>query len=195
MTASVGWLVFPGMDMLDFAGPCEVFVMASRIAQRDGEATPFQIHTIAESLEPVTVQGGLTILPHHTIADHPDLDCLILPGGLAGLTPLIDRGDVVDWVTRQAATVPLVASVCTGAFLLAQTGLLAGLKATTHIARTDDLRHRFPEVDVVENHRWVDSGRFVTSAGASAGIDLALHLVERLANRDLSVGCARALDL
>ncbi len=195
MSIAIGLFAFPGMEVLDFAGPHQVFTTASQLAAYDETPTTFDLTVIASSPDPVETHGGLVVLPQATTGDHPRLDCLVLPGGLAAVDALIERGEAVDWVRDQAQTVPIVASVCTGAFLLAQTGLLNGLEATTHASRTSDLRRRFPAVDVLENHRWVDTGRLVTSAGLTAGIDMAVHLVERLASRDLAVSTARALEM
>jgi len=194
MTMNIGIFCFPEMEMLDYAGPYQVFATASRLASGDTYGL-FRIVSISTTLDPVTVRGGARILPDATIADHPSLDALIIPGGRAGVDAQIKQGDAVEWIRTQAASVPIIASVCTGAFLLAQTGLLDGLAATTHADHVNDLRHTFPAVDVVESLRWVDSGNFVTSAGVSSGIDMALHLVERMGSRDLSVSTARQLEL
>jgi len=193
MTMSVGLFAFPGMEMLDFAGPYQVFATASRLTSTDTDL--FHLVTIGTSLEPMKVGGGATIVPEVTIADHPELSCLIIPGGRAGINHQMADEKTVAWLTAQANKVPIVASVCTGAFLLAQTGLLDGCDVTTHFAHVDDLRQAFPTLNVLESRRWVDSGHFLTSAGLTAGIDMALHLVERMASRDLSVATARRLEL
>ena len=194
MTMNIGIFAFPEMEMLDYAGPYQVFVTASRLASGDSYGL-FNVVTIGTTLDPVKVRGGAVILPEATIADHPALDALVIPGGRAGVDAQIQNGAAVEWIRTQSETVPIIASVCTGAFLLAQTGLLDGLEATTHADHVNDLRHTYPAVDVVESLRWVDSGPIVASAGLSAGIDMALHLVERLASRDLSVTTARQLEL
>lgn len=194
MTMSIGIFAFPDMEMLDFAGPYEVFDSASRIgATSDGQEV-FRLVVISESYDPVRVRGGAILQPQATIADELELACLIIPGG-PGVDAVIEGGAVVTWIIEQAARVPIIASVCTGAFILAQTGLLGGLQATTHSRRSDDLRRRFPAVDVVSSHRWVDVGQFVTSAGVSAGIDMALHLVERLVSVDLATATARRIEI
>ncbi len=195
MTMSIGIFAFPDMELLDFAGPYQVFAGGSRLlAETTGQA-PFDLITIAAEAGPVAARGGARVLPDATITDHPGLDCLILPGGLNGVDAQIDRGDVVPWIASQAETVPIIATVGTGAFLLAQTGLLNGLQAITHVTREAALRRRFPAIDVVENRRWVDTGAFVTAAGLTAGIDMALHLVERLVSREVSVDIARHMEM
>ena len=196
MTMTIGLLAFPDMEMLDYAGPYQVFASASSVAKENPEDPElFHLVTIGETAGCVPVRAGASLCVQYTLDDHPELSCLIIPGGMAGVDPAIDRGRIVPWLVDQATKVPVVASVCTGAFLLAQSGLLHAMEATTHHSRVDDLRYRFPSIDVIESRRWVDSGRFVTSAGITAGIDMAIHLVERLASRDLAVATARRLEL
>ncbi|MDR0959791.1 MAG: DJ-1/PfpI family protein [Propionibacteriaceae bacterium] len=195
MTLTVGIYAFDGMELLDHAGPFQVFSTASRLAGEDGDSEIFSVVTLAASMDPVTARGGARILPDATNHDAPALDCLIIPGGHVGVDAQISGTDVVDWVRSQAEQVRILASVCTGAFILAAAGLLDGKKATTHAHYTDELRRRHPQVTVLENRRWVDEGSIITSAGMTAGIDMSLHLVERLANRDLSVATARQMEL
>jgi len=193
MTISIGLFAYPDMELLSFAGPYQVFATAQELGAENGGDT-IRLVTIATSLDPVVVRGGAAVMPQATIHDHLDLTCLIIPGG-GDVDAQIECQEVVDWLRGQARVVPIVASVCTGAFLLAQTGVLSGLQATTHALQVNDLRHRFPAMDVIESHRWVDTGRFVTSAGLSAGIDMALHLLERLTSHELAVQTARQLEL
>ncbi len=195
MTLSIGLFMFPQMELLDFAGPYQVFAAGSRIQANATGEPEFELITIAATPDPVVARGGVRLLPDAMISDHPHLDCLILPGGLTGVDAQIDRGDVVPWIAAQADTVAIIASVGTGAFLLAQTGLLNGLQAITHVTRESALRQRFPAIDVVENRRWVDTGKCVTAAGLTAGIDMALHLVERLVSRDVAVSIARQMEM
>lgn len=195
MTLTVGIHLFPDVEVLDFAGPYEVFTTASRVALRrePGRDAPFRVITVATSREPVRARAGLVVVPDHTLADHPPLDLLIIPGGVVDAE--LDQPGVIRWIAAQATRVPLVASVCTGAFLLAQAGLLDGRQATTHWEDLADLRQRFPSVQVVDGPRWVDLGGIVTSAGIAAGIDMSLHLVARLAGRDLALATARQMDV
>jgi transcriptional regulator GlxA family with amidase domain len=117
---------------------------------------------------------------------------LIVPGGV--VTAELAKPPVAQWIAGMARDCELVASVCTGAFLLAQAGLLDEQEATTHWSDIDDLRSMFPDVRVQPQRRWIDNGRVVTSAGISAGIDMSLHLVERLAGRALALGTARQME-
>ena len=191
----IGLYVFDQVEVLDFAGPYEVLTTAARVHGRQAPAgTPplFEVHAIGRTRAPVRARAGLKIEPDHDLSEHPRLDALIVPGGV--VTAELDKPDVIAWLTAQCAAVPLVASVCTGAFLLAKTGRLDGLETTTHWEDIGDLRRDFPTVTVREGRRWVDQGRFVTSAGISAGIDMTLHLVERLHSRTLAERTARQME-
>jgi len=117
---------------------------------------------------------------------------LIIPGGI--VTSEIKRETIIDWIARTASTSTITASVCTGAFLLGQAGLLSGKDATTHWEDIADLRSMFPDINVQTETRWVDTGRVVTSAGISAGIDMSLYLVARLESKDLAVKTARQME-
>ena len=194
MTLTIGLYVFDGVEALDFAGPFEVFTTATRMHARAHPQAPaaLRVCTIGRTRGPVTARAGLEIRPDAEIAGHPPLNVLVVPGGV--VTDELEKADVVAWIAAQATRVPLVASVCTGAFLLARAGLLDGRRATTHWEDIADLRAQFPRVDVVEGVRWVDEGAVVTSAGISAGIDMSLHLVERLHDRALALRTARQLD-
>jgi len=190
MTHTIGIHVFDDVEVLDFAGPYEVFTCASRLHRRSHADELFRVLTIARSRDPVRARAGLPVLPDTTFADHPPLDVLVVPGGV--VTAELDRADTIGWIAR--STAPLVVSVCTGAFLLAKAGRVAGRAVTTHWEDVADLRAMFPDLDVREGVRWVDEGAVVTSAGISAGIDMSLHLVERLAGRALAERTARQLD-
>ncbi len=192
MTRTVGILIFDGIEVLDLGGPFEVLSVATRLAGRDGEAAPFQPVLIGTSGAPAVGRGGFRVLPHATLDDHPPLDVLIVPGGVMDV-PLADPR-VRACVRAQAAQVEVVASICTGAFLLAPEGLLDGLRVTTHWEDQADLQTQFPALTVVPDVAWVDSGAVVTSGGISAGIDMTLHLVERLHSRALAERTARQME-
>ncbi|HET6440219.1 MAG TPA: DJ-1/PfpI family protein [Anaeromyxobacter sp.] len=194
MTIRIGIYIYPGAEVLDFAGPYEVFSTASRVAQRRDPAAPalFDLSLIAAAQGPVRARGGFTVLPDHTLADHPPLEVLLVPGGVH--EPELERREVVDWIARQASAVSLVASVCTGAFLLARAGVLAGMEATTHFEDAAALQRSHPEVQVREGVRWIEQERVLTSAGISAGLDMSLRIVARLAGQTLAEGTARQMD-
>ncbi|MEW5881380.1 MAG: DJ-1/PfpI family protein [Pseudomonadota bacterium] len=194
MTHRIGIFVFDRVEVLDFAGPYEVFTTATRVNGRlTGAGEPlFDVVTIAASTNPVTARAGLRVLPDFSVERHPRLDCLVVPGGV--VTDELEKSDVIEWIAAQATQAGLVASVCTGAFLLAKAGVLAGKSATTHWEDIDDLRSMFPALPVRTGVRWVDQGNVVTSAGISAGIDMSLHLVERLAGRWIAERTAHQME-
>jgi transcriptional regulator GlxA family with amidase domain len=194
MTRSVGILVFENVEVLDFAGPYEVFTTASRMHARADPAAPalFRVFTVGRSLAPLRARAGLSVFPDFDFSNHPTIDVLVIPGGV--VTEELARSDVAEWIARCSARNEITASVCTGAFLLAQAGLLTGLSVTTHWEDVADLRSMFPGLTVLTNQRWVDQGRIVTSAGISAGIDMSLHVVERVAGRALAERTARQMD-
>lgn len=193
IVVNVGILLFDEVEVLDFAGPFEVFSTASRLAlrQQPNMPAPFTVFTISRA-DRVQARGGLFVLPQFRFDDHPPLDLLIVPGG--DVAAELDKPDVIAWITAQSKTSRLVASVCTGAFLIGKAGLLDGKRATTHWEDIADLRRLSPSTDVIENERWVDEGSVITSAGISAGIDMSLHLVSRLAGLNLAVRTARQME-
>ena len=192
MSLCVAIYLFPDVEVLDFAGPYEVFTTATRVAGKRNLGAPFSVVSIARSRELVRARAGLEIQPDATFADHPPIDVLIVPGGVVAAE--LARADVIEWIADQQRRAQLTASVCTGAFLLAKAGLLDGRNATTHWEDIADLRTMFPSVNVIEHQAWVDEGAIVTSGGISAGIDMSLHLVERLAGRELAVATARQME-
>jgi putative intracellular protease/amidase len=178
----VAILVYNGVELLDFAGPSEVFASA-------GRSRAFEVFTVAETRDPIASQGFVTVRPQYSIADCPRPDLIVVPGG----APLRSRA-VIDWIKRRAPDSELVMSVCTGAFALAEAGLLDGVGATTHWSALDDLQRRSPGTKVQRNVRFVDSGKVVTSAGVSAGIDGALHVVTRLLGTEAARQTARYME-
>jgi transcriptional regulator GlxA family with amidase domain len=190
----VAIFIFPGVEVLDFAGPYEVFTTASRVQARMHPAAPqpFEVFTIAQDVQPIKARAGLAVLADYTSATHPPIDLLIVPGGV--VTEELNKPAIITWLAATAAQTQITASVCTGAFLLAKAGLLNRKRVTTHWEDIADLRHDFPALQVIDSTRWVDAGEIVTSGGISAGIDMSLHLVERLAGRELALKTARQMD-
>ncbi|KQV48167.1 thiamine biosynthesis protein ThiJ [Pelomonas sp. Root1217] len=192
---NIGILVFDEMELLDMAGPYEVFTTAARVHARSqpaGAAPLFKVASIARSAVPVRARAGLQVQPDTMLGNHPLLTCAIVPGGVVDAELL--QPDVLAWIVAQRRTAQVLASVCTGALLLAEAGVLDGVAATTHWEDLDALRALRPSVEVREGVRWVDEGPVVTSAGISAGIDMCLHLVQRLHSRELALGTARQMD-
>lgn len=194
MTRTIGIFVFDDVELLDLAGPYEVFTCASRVHARlnPGAETPFKVLTIGKSSAPTRARAGLGVLPDADFADHAQVDVLVVPGGV--VTAELNKPEVIAWIAKTARGSELITSVCTGAFLLAQAGLLTGKQATTHWEDMDDLQSLFPQVDVVRERRWVRNGNTITSGGISAGIDMSLHLVETLVSRELAVRTARQME-
>ncbi|WP_060826673.1 DJ-1/PfpI family protein [Sulfurospirillum cavolei] len=190
----IGIYIFDQVEVLDFAGPFEVFTTATRVFLKHEKGTnaPFEVVTIARTKAAIRARAGLVIAPDFTIENHPKLDALLIPGGV--VDEELKSQALREWIQTVVPTTKLSASVCTGAFLLAHAGLLEGKKATTHWEDIDDLKAMFPNTNVVENVRWVDEGHIVTSAGISAGIDMSLHLVRRLVDNDLAEKTARQLE-
>lgn len=185
---NVGIYVYDDAEVLDFAGPFEVFSTGARLDRALGLA----VFLIGETGETIVARNGFRVVPHHAISGHPPIDVLLVPGGVHTAELLKPR--VIEWIGKQAAGAGWVTSVCTGAFLLARAGLLDGRRVTTHWEDIPDLRRDFPSLDVVENVRWVEDGNRITSAGIAAGIDMSLHLLSRLAGAELAARTARQMD-
>lgn len=191
----IGVLVFDDMELLDMAGPYEVFTTAARVhgrSQPSGAVPLFTVSTLARDAAPVRARAGLRVQPDHGLQGHPPLHCAIVPGGVVDAE--LQQAQTLAWIAAQRQSTPVLASVCTGALLLAQAGVLDGLAATTHWEDLDALRTLRPAVRVRPDVRWVDEGAVVTSAGISAGIDMCLHLVRRLHSPELAARTARQMD-
>jgi transcriptional regulator GlxA family with amidase domain len=190
----VGILIFDDVEVLDFCGPFEVFSVARLDeAKRREELSPFEVVLVAERDSPVVASGGLRVLPDHTLDNCPRLDLLVVPGGW-GTRREIKNSRLLDWIVARAAEVGTLTSVCTGAMLLGQAGLLDGRHATTHWRSLDWMRESFPSVTVEETRRVVEDGNVITSAGISAGIDMALRVVARLLGEAVARGAARHME-
>lgn len=182
---NVAIVLFDGVELLDFAGPGEVFSAA-------GGRGAFDVFTVGGSAGTVRSQGFVTIRPEYTIADSPRPDILVLPGG--GVGSVIDDAALMAWIKKTSREAELVLSVCNGALVLAKAGLLDGLEATTHHGSIASLRGLAPKTRVQENRRFVDNGKIVTAGGVSAGIDAALHVVERLLGPESARTTARYME-
>jgi transcriptional regulator GlxA family with amidase domain len=172
-----GLLIFDGAEELDFTGPWEVFTASSML--RDGADTAV---LIAEQLAPVRCAKGMQVLPSHTLADHPPLDVVLVPGGM-GTRREVSNPAVIEWLGKVAGHAAWTTSVCTGALLLHEAGPARGRRVATHFAFENTLQAR-GDITVVRDARYVVDGSLVTSQGVSAGIDMALWLVGRIHGRD-----------
>ncbi len=189
MRRNVAILIFPEVEVLDFAGPFEVFAVADELSG----GTYFNTFTMAESPGSVRARNGLLVVPTHTLESAPKPQLLIIPGG-AGTRPLLKKPALLEWIRHRSANAELVASVCTGALVLAQAGLLANLAATTHHENLDELAALSPSTEVRRGVKFVDNGRLLTSAGISAGIEQSLHIVARLHGREFADRVARYME-
>jgi transcriptional regulator GlxA family with amidase domain len=189
-------LVFDGVEVLDFAGPFEVFSRTRLVpgieSRRTDDSAPFRVFTVAPEKREVVATGGLRVTASFTYEDAPPVDLLVVPGGF-GTRQLVEHAPTLDWIRRVAADAELVTSVCTGAALLARAGLLAGRRATTHHDSFDWLAALDPTVTVVRDVRFVDDG-VVSSAGVSAGIDMAFAVVEKRCGREVAEETARHIE-
>jgi transcriptional regulator GlxA family with amidase domain len=176
---TIGILLFDGFEELDAIGPWEVLASWTADYPEDG----YRVTTMSVDGRPVTAAKGLTVSPHGAVADTSDLEVLLYPGGQGTRAQLADA-EHLDWVRTQRATVPLLTSVCTGSLVYAAAGLLRNRPATTHWGSLDLLAELDPTIELRPDDRFVDDGDLITSAGVSAGIDMALHLVDRLAGTE-----------
>lgn len=190
----VGILIYPDVEPLDFCGPFEVFSVAFAEGgeQNHEKARLFDVVLVAETKDPVRARGGLRVLPDHTLTDCPRLDIVVVPG--TDKVQRLQAPALVKWMRDQADKAELVTSVCTGAFLLAQAGLLDGKQATSHAAAIGPMRTLFPKVKVVQGQRYVRDGKVITSAGVSAGIDMSLHVVAGLYGEKVSKAAAKLME-
>jgi len=191
MTYRVGILLFDDVEVLDFAGPFEVFSTASRVVERTGAPPAFEVVTVAAG-SPVHARHGLIVSPGYRMGEEPPIDVLVVPGGV--VTGALADARTIEWISSRAALARLTTSVCTGAFLLAATGLLDGRPATTHWEDLGDLAAAYPRVLVRREVAWVDDGDVVTSAGISAGIDMSLHVVARLLGEEWASATALQME-
>ena len=179
MTKHIGILLFDDVEELDAVGPWEV--LAYWVNAFDGDG--YSVSTVSRTGTPVRCGHGMVITPDCGFADAPQWEVLIHPGGKGAQARALDP-EHLDWVRAQRERVPLMASVCTGALVYAAAGLLKGRPATTHWRALDRLSQLDPTVQPRPDERFVDDGDILTSAGVSAGIDMTLHLVGRLAGTE-----------
>ena len=190
MTRNIAILIFDDVEVLDFCGPFEVFAVTGLRAA--GER-PFNVYTVAEKAGPVIARNGLSVNPAFTLANAPQADILLVPGG-QGTRREIHNEVLVNWVREQASRVELLLSVCTGALVLARAGLLDGLSATTHHRAFDELAALAPHTTLCPDQRYVDNGHVILSAGISAGIDMSLYVVGRLLGQEQANETARHMQ-
>jgi len=182
-------LIFDDVEVLDFAGPFEVFSVTNEL----NENKLLNIYTIALNNNPILAKNGLKVVADYTLDNCPKTDYLIIPGG-SGTRALLKNGPFLAWVTRTASGCDHLLSVCSGSLVLAVTGLLKGLSATTHHQVFDELTELAPETQIVRNRRFVDNGKILTSAGVAAGIDMSLYMVGKLYGEKTAVKTAQYIE-
>ncbi len=193
---AVGILLFDEVEVLDFAGPYEVFSRTRLTpgvdSRRSDESAPFRVFTVAARSDPIIATGGLRVLPDFDPASAPPIEVLVVPGGF-GTRALLQNRDILDWIRQTAAAAQRVTSVCTGALLLASAGLLTGRRATTHWGSLALLADLDQTIRVEAGLRVVNDG-VVTSAGVSAGIDMAFAVVEAMHGSAVADETAHYMD-
>ena len=193
---NIGIFIFDGVEILDFAGPFEVFSRTRLVpgveSRRTEESAPFRVFTIAPTSQPVTTTGGLRVEPHYPFSSDQPLDLLLIPGGF-GTRTLLDDTPTLEWIRQTSGRVKHLTSVCTGSLLLAKAGLLRNRRATTHWGALDRLASLDPTIQVERSLRVVQDG-VVTSAGVSAGIDMAFAVVESICGKAVADETAHYIE-
>jgi transcriptional regulator GlxA family with amidase domain len=190
----VGILVFDDVEVLDFCGPFEVFSVTRLNEERRREdPSPFEVLLVAQQAGVVTAAGALKVIPDATLVACPALDVLVVPGGW-GTRREMHNAELLAWIAQRGRQVETLTSVCTGAMLLGHAGLLDGRRATTHWRSLDWMSESFPQVTVERALHVVEDGHVVTSAGISAGIDMALRVVARYHGDAIARATARQME-
>jgi transcriptional regulator GlxA family with amidase domain len=186
---NVAILLFDDVEVLDFAGPFEVFSVTAELNNYEC----FDVYTVAEKPGAITAVNGLSVNPKYSFADCPRPDIVIIPGGIGSRTEM-NNPHVVEWVKASSQRAELVLSVCSGARILAKSGVLDGLEATTHHEVIMHLRELAPDTIIREDVRFVDTGKVLTSGGISAGIDLSFRVVQKLLGEEIAAKTARYME-
>lgn len=198
---NVGILLFDYVDALDFTGPYEVFNLTTysnsdvkKLFSNNLEEKPFKVSTVSQDGKQITVHNGLQVKPDYSFSDAPVYDIVVVPGGPLKALKLVESNEeIITWIENYKDKI--VASVCTGAFFLAQAGILNGKKATTNRLALNLLERSFPKVEVIRGVKYVDEGNVITSAGISAGIQMALHVVSKLFDEETAKRTAHTIEL
>lgn len=187
----VGILLFNEVEVLDFAGPFEVFSVTTYLNSKE---KPFKVNTIAEKEELISARNSLKVKPNFCFETAPHFDILIVPGGYGAEEIEIKNEKVINWIKYQMENVDIMASVCTGAFLLAEAGLLNGKDVTTHWMDIDRLEREYPKLKVQRNVKFVDEGSIITSGGISAGINMSFHIIKKLLGEKIAKATAKRME-
>jgi len=186
----LGIVIFDDVEVLDFAGPFEVFSVTNEHNDND----LFNVILISVNEEIINAKNGLKVVSDCFINDVNNLDILLIPGG-QGARPLVNNSEFIHWVQLISKNCELVLSVCTGALILAKAGILNGLKATTHHQAYGELRQLVANTEIIEgDKRFVDNGKVITSGGISAGIDMSFHVIDRFFGKEVSDKTANYME-
>jgi transcriptional regulator GlxA family with amidase domain len=185
---SVGILLFDGVEVLDFAGPYEVFTKAGK----DQTPRPFEVKTVAP-VTPVRARDGLSVNPDFLLEQAPPFSILIVPGGPGARREMATEKQMA-WLRQRASEAELLLSVCTGALLLAKAQLVKGLELTTHHSAMEELRALAPHEKILQGRRFIDNGKVILSAGVTSGIDMSLHVVGRILGQAVAQETAQNIE-
>ena len=188
---TVAFVLSDGAVVIDFAGPWEVFQDAASGTGMNMNMSLFQLYTVAESAKPIRASGGMKVLPDYTFTNAPAPKVIVIPAQSAQGNP---SPAMQAWIRKSAKTADVTMSVCTGAFLLANMGLLSGKGATTHHSSYKQMAMNYPDINLKRGARFVDDGNIATAGGLSSGIDLALHVVERYYGHDVAKNTAYQME-
>lgn len=188
---NIGILLFNEVEVLDFAGPFEVF---SITAWPESNEKPFVVKTVAQTKEVIVARNGLKILPDYDFNNSPQFDILIIPGGYGAEMIELHNEILLNWIKEKSKDTSIIASVCTGAFLLAEAGLLDGRQATTHWMDVDRLMREYSKIKVKRDVRFIDETTILTSGGISSGINMSLYLVGKLLGEEIARTTAKRME-
>lgn len=186
---NVGILLFDEVEVLDFAGPFEAFAVTTDQTNHK----VFNVFTVAEKTE-ISARNGLIVQSKYLLENAPHIDILIIPGGYGAETVELHNEKLKQWIKQRYQSSKITLSVCTGAFILAETGLLNGLSATTHWMDLQRFEEDYPQINVIKNVRYVDQGRLISSAGISSGIHASLYTISKLVNREIAMDTAKRME-
>ena len=187
---NVGILIFNDVEVLDFTGPFEVF----SLAQDEKQNKIFNTFTIAETDGILKARNGFLTKANFRMGNCPSIDILLVPGGYGAEKVEINNKKVINWLAITNKTTEITASICTGAFLLAKAGIITNQAVTTHWLDIKELKKQFPNLNVLENVKYVDNGKIITSAGISAGIDMSFHIVSKICGIHIAKNIARVME-
>jgi transcriptional regulator GlxA family with amidase domain len=186
---NIGVYIYENAEILDFSGPYQVFSTASRFLKKKEK---INIFLVSEENKVIKARGGFNIFANYSFADCPNIDVLIISGGVHKNE--MKKKNVLNWIKEKSSKALITSSVCTGAFLLAKAKVIKKQDVTTHWEDIKDLRESFPKLNVLKNRRWVEDENIITSGGISAGIDMSLYLVSKLYDEQLAITTAEQME-